>query len=148
MGSDALASAELRNRLHGVVQQSDARFPPMPDVVARSLSANGRNSFRSGAQTRRWGYGVAIMQHGQGWIPRLERVEIAIDAVIHRSDDSKVAVRLVNMSFDGCEIDSFDRFEVGERVRIQIGGQGFIEAEMRSVSTGRCGARFLCECHV
>jgi hypothetical protein len=92
--------------------------------------------------------GVAVMQHRQGWIPRNEQVEIEIDAVIHRCDDSKVAVRLVNMSFDGCEINGVDLFEIGERVRIEIDGQGYIEAEMRWASAGRSGARFLCECHV
>lgn len=88
------------------------------------------------------------MQHRPGWIPRDERVEIQIDAVLHRSDDSTLPVRLVNMSFDGCELTAADTFEVGERVRIQIEGQGYIEAEMRWSSEGRSGAKFLCECHV
>ncbi len=88
------------------------------------------------------------MQHRPGWIPRNERVEIEIDAVIHRSDDSTVSVRLVNMSFEGCELTAVDAFEVGERVRIQIDGQGYIEAEMRWSSEGRSGAKFLCKCHV
>lgn len=88
------------------------------------------------------------MQHRQDWIPRNERVEIEIDAVIHRRDDSKVAVRLVNMTFNGCEINGVDLFEIGERVRIEIDGQGYIEAEMRWAIAGRSGAMFLCECHV
>lgn len=92
--------------------------------------------------------GVAIVQHRRGGIPKDERVEIEIDVLINRSDDSKVSARLVNMSFEGCELISVDKFEVGERVRIQIEGQGYIEAEIRWSSEGRTGAQFLCECHV
>lgn len=88
------------------------------------------------------------MQHGPGWIPRNERVQIEIDAVIYRCDDSKVAVRIANMSFEGCELITVDTFEVGERVRIHIDGQGYIESEVRWTSEGRSGAEFLCECHV
>lgn len=99
-------------------------------------------------QTRLGADGVATVPHRRGWIPRSERVEIKIDAVIHRSDDRKVNVRLVNMSFEGCEIAAGDPFEIGERVRIEIDGQGYIEAEMRWSSDGRSGFRFLSECHV
>ena len=88
------------------------------------------------------------MQHRREWIPRNERVEIDVDAVIHRRDGSKVAIRLVNISFEGCELTAVDPFEIGERVRIAIDGQGYIEAEMRWSSGGRAGAKFLCECHV
>jgi hypothetical protein len=92
--------------------------------------------------------GVAIVQRRQGWIPRNERVAININAIAQRSDDTKVSVRLVNMSFKGCEMTAVDPFEVGERVRIQIDRQGFIEAEVRWSSDGRAGVEFLCECHV
>jgi len=86
--------------------------------------------------------GVAIVQHRRAWVPRNERIAVDVDAVVHRSDDSKVAVHLINMSFEGCGLAALYPFEVGERVRIAIVGQGYIEAEMRWSCEERAGAVF------
>ncbi|MBA2466248.1 MAG: PilZ domain-containing protein [Sphingomonas sp.] len=88
------------------------------------------------------------MQHRRIWVPRNERVRDDVDATVHRRDDSEVAVRLINMSFEGCGMAAGFPFEAGERVRIAIVGQGYIEAEMRWSCDERAGAVFLCECHV
>lgn len=77
-----------------------------------------------------------------------ELLDLNIKAVVHRSDNSVVAVSLVNMCFEGCEMTAARSFDVGERVRIQLDGQGFIEAEVRWSSEGRIGAEFMCECLV
>ncbi len=92
--------------------------------------------------------GVAIVQHRRIWVPRNERFNVNVDAVVHRRDDSQVAVRLINMSFEGCGMAPGYPFEAGEPVRIAIPGQGFVAAEMRWSSDERAGARFVCECHV
>ncbi len=92
--------------------------------------------------------GVEIVQRRQGRIAKDKWVAININAIVQRSDDTNVSVRLVNMSFKGCEMTAVDPFEVGERVWIQIDRQGFIEAEICWSFDGRVGAEFLCECHV
>ncbi len=86
--------------------------------------------------------------HTPGCISSSHPAEIEVDAVIHRSDNSRVSVCLVEMSFEGCLLSSVELFEIGERVRIQVGGLGYINAEMRWSSEGWSGASFLCECHV
>ena len=92
--------------------------------------------------------GVEFVQRRQGRIARNERAAIDVDAIVQRSDDTNVSVRLVSMSFKGCEMTAVDSFAVGEHVRIQIDRQGFMEAEICWSFDGRVGARFLCECHV
>lgn len=88
------------------------------------------------------------MHHKPGWILANKPDEIGIDAVLYRSDNSTVAVCLANMSFEGCDLVVVDTFEAGERVRMQIDGQGYIHAEISWSSEGRLGAKFLSECPV
>lgn len=92
--------------------------------------------------------GVAIVRHRCEWATRKPRYGVNVNAIVYRSDESKVAARLINMSFDGCGLIAAYPFEAGERVRIAVHGQGYIEAEMRWSSDGCAGATFLCECHV
>jgi hypothetical protein len=101
-----------------------------------------------GAQTGLGADGGAIVRQRREWVPRAERVAVNVDAVVHRSDKSTVAVRLRNMSYDGCGFVAVCSFEVGERVRIGIRGQGYIEAEMRWSSDNHAGAKYLPVSHV
>ena len=89
--------------------------------------------------------GVFTVRHMREWIPRKPRHIVDVAAVVHRSNESKVAARLFNMSFSGCGLAAACALQTGERVRIAIPGQGYIEAEMRWSSDNRGGARFLCE---
>lgn len=75
-----------------------------------------------------------------------DRYTLNIGATIFRTDGSAVAVTLVDMSFDDCEISSDTAFAVGERCRLYRARQGIIEAEVRWSMNGRLSLGFLSEC--
>lgn len=85
------------------------------------------------------------MQRLHGWIGRKDRHEVAIDAVVHRTDGSKAPVKLSNFSDEGCRIDSGRDFRIGERVEIAVPRMGQIKAQVRWALPGSAGAKFLAE---
>ena len=77
--------------------------------------------------------------------PGNDRYTLNIGATIFRADGSAVAVRLVDLSFEDCEISSDMAFSVGERCRLYRSGQGIIDCEVRWSLNGRLGLLFLCD---
>ncbi len=86
------------------------------------------------------------MQRAPAWIARNERVAVDIAATVFRDDHPATAVRITDLSFEGCGLSGEARFAIGERVRVYIPRQGSIEAEIRWSLDDRAGARFLSEC--
>lgn len=76
---------------------------------------------------------------------RKDRHEVAIDAVVHRSDGRKSPVRLSNFSDEGCRIESDAEFRVGERLQIAIPRMGQMKAQVRWAEPGSAGAKFVVE---
>jgi hypothetical protein len=74
---------------------------------------------------------------------RKERHEVEVDAVAYRADGTKASVKLSNLSHSGCRIDSPIDFHVGERLQIAIPRMGFVRVQIRWVSPGSAGAKFL-----
>jgi hypothetical protein len=85
------------------------------------------------------------MERMQGWIGRKDRHPVAVDAVVHRTDGSKLPVRLSNFSDNGCRIDGEADFRIGERLQIAIPRMGHVKAQVRWALTGSAGAKFLAE---
>jgi hypothetical protein len=85
------------------------------------------------------------MERMQGWIGRKDRHPVAVDAVVHRTDGSKLPVRLTNFSDDGCRIEAETDFRIGERLQIAIPRMGQVKAQVRWALTGNAGAKFLAE---
>jgi hypothetical protein len=83
------------------------------------------------------------VQKVHGWIGRKDRNAVALDAVIHRVDGSNAAVKLTNLSEEGCRIESSDRQEIGERLAIAIPRLGQLNAQIRWALHGSAGAKFL-----
>ena len=85
------------------------------------------------------------MERMQGWIGRKDRHPVAVDAVVHRTDGSKLPARLSNFSDNGCRIEAEADFRIGERLQIAIPRMGHVKAQVRWALTGSAGAKFLAE---
>jgi len=80
-----------------------------------------------------------------GWVGRKDRHPLDIDAVVHRADGSKSAVKLSNFSDEGCRIECDGDFLIGERLQIAIPRMGQVKAQVRWSLPGSAGAKFLAE---
>jgi hypothetical protein len=80
-----------------------------------------------------------------GWIGRRDRHPVGIDAVVHRTDGSKVSVKLTDFSDQGCRIDCDEDFHVGEKLQIAVPRMGHVKAQVRWSQPGCVGTRFLVE---
>ena len=85
------------------------------------------------------------MQRSVGTVGRRDRHPVEIDAVLHRTDGSKMPVKLTNFSDQGCRIESEEELRVGERLAIAIPRMGQVKAQVRWSATGSAGARFVAE---
>ncbi|MFL6731007.1 MAG: PilZ domain-containing protein [Sphingomicrobium sp.] len=79
------------------------------------------------------------------WVGRKDRQPVTVDAVIHRADGSSVAVRLTNISEEGCGIEGENDFLIGERVQLAIAGVGQLKAQIRWALHDSAGAKFFDE---
>ena len=80
-----------------------------------------------------------------GWVGRKDRPKVEIDAVVHRIDGSKESVTLINLTIDGCRIESDGDFRIGERVQIAIPQRGQLNAQVRWALGRSAGAKFVAE---
>jgi hypothetical protein len=85
------------------------------------------------------------MQRMHGWIGRKDRQPVAVDAVVHRADGTSAAVKLSNVSDEGCRIETGDDLRIGEQVEIAIPEFGQLKAQVRWALAGSAGAKFLVE---
>lgn len=76
------------------------------------------------------------------------RAESEIVAMAFRDDHSAEMVTILNLSFEGCQIASATAFEVGERLRLHMRGQGWIEARVQSLADNVFYAAFNTHCAV
>lgn len=88
------------------------------------------------------------MQRSDDQLGRKVRYPVEIDAVVHRGDGSKVPVKLIDFSDQGCRIESQAEFHVGEKLSIAVVRMGNIKAQVRWITPGLAGTRFLTESDV
>ena len=79
------------------------------------------------------------------WIGRRDRFDADIEAVVHRTDGRKVAVKVVNFSEQGCRLEANENFRIGERFQIAVPRMGNWKAQVRWSLHGAAGMRFLTE---
>ena len=65
---------------------------------------------------------------------QLEDSEREIFAMAFRDDRSAANVAISKLSFEGCRLSSTARFDTGEHLRLHVRNQGWIEAQVQSVS--------------
>jgi len=80
-----------------------------------------------------------------GWIGRKDRQPVAVDAVVRRADGTSTAVKLSNVSDDGCRIEADEDFRIGELFEIAVPRFGHVKAQVRWALPGSAGAQFLAE---
>jgi len=80
-----------------------------------------------------------------GWIGRKDRQPVAVDAVVRRADGTSTAVKLRNVSDDGCRIEADEDFRIGELFEIAVPRFGQVKAQVRWALPGSAGAQFLAE---
>ncbi len=85
------------------------------------------------------------MQRTNGWAQRKIRFPVELDALVLRTDGSRVAVRLSNFSDQGCRVESDGDFHVGEKLKIAMPRMGSVRAQVRWCEPGSFGTRFLTE---
>ena len=85
------------------------------------------------------------MQRLHGSADRKARFPVEIDGIVHRTDGSKLPVRLSNFSDQGCRIETDGEFHIGERLQIAIPRMGNVKAQVRWALPGAAGTRFLTE---
>jgi hypothetical protein len=85
------------------------------------------------------------MPRMQDWTGRKDRYPVEIDGVAHRTDGSRVVVRLSNFSDQGCRLETGHEFNVGERLQIAVPRMGAVKAQVRWSLPGAAGTRFLTE---
>ena len=71
-----------------------------------------------------------------------DRHEVDILAVARRSDGTKIPVRMLNISYDGCQLATKGWLEVGETITLDLARLGETVAEVRWASKNRAGVRF------
>jgi hypothetical protein len=80
-----------------------------------------------------------------GWIGRKDRQPVAVDAVVRRADGTSTAVKLSNVSDDGCRMETDEDFRIGELFDIAIPRFGQVRAQVRWAIGGSAGAKFVPE---
>jgi hypothetical protein len=78
-------------------------------------------------------------------VRRKERHPVDIDAIAHRSDGSKALVKVLDLSDDGCRMESSGEFRIGEKLQVAIPRMGQIKMQVRWCEPGVSGAKFLIE---
>ena len=75
-------------------------------------------------------------------------VAVEIEATASRNDRRAEGVTITQLSFDSCRISSGASFTVGERLRLQLPGQGWIDVEVQWTCEGQAQLLFVVECKV
>ena len=80
------------------------------------------------------------------WVDRQQRRDVNVAALAFRSDGSSLAVKLRNISYDGCLLAAETMLSVDEKIIVALPGMGEVKAQVRwSSAYGTAGARFLVE---
>ena len=74
---------------------------------------------------------------------RRDQGALAINVTAIREDRTAEPVMITDLTFDDCQITSAATFEVGERVNLQLQGQGWIEAQVKWTIGDRAGMTFV-----
>jgi hypothetical protein len=71
-----------------------------------------------------------------------------LSATILREGALSCPVNITRLWYDGCEMASIERFDVGEKIKVVIRGMGSIEAHVTSTAEGAIAAHFIGECPI
>lgn len=75
-------------------------------------------------------------------VERRERRPVSLRALAIRQDNSSVEILLLDLSYEGCGIESPVEFEAGEPIKLSVLQRGAIDAHVRWCKNGRAGVVF------
>jgi hypothetical protein len=87
----------------------------------------------------------AAVKFGDTPIERRERRPVSMCAYIVRRDGVRSEVLLLDLSYEGCGIETPLTFDSGEAVKLSVLHRGAIDAKVRWCSDGRAGLEFAAE---
>jgi hypothetical protein len=78
------------------------------------------------------------------WKPvdRHERRQVSLRALAIRADGSTADILLLDLSYEGCGIETPVEFEAGEAIKLSVMSRGVIDAHVRWYENGRAGLVF------
>ena len=85
------------------------------------------------------------MQRKPGWTGRRDRLPVEIEAIVQRTNGSRIPVKVSNFSDQGCRVETGEDFRIGERLQIAMPRMGSLKAQVRWCLPGAAGTRFLTE---
>jgi hypothetical protein len=111
-------------------------------VVDRPFSGRGDELFMLEAE-QRVAWGPLEWRMLKDAAPARAVATGAITATAFRDDRTAEKVTITDLTFDDCRILSDAAFALGERLRLHLHGQGWIEAEVRWAAADEVGVVFL-----
>jgi hypothetical protein len=85
---------------------------------------------------------MAAEQLGHAPVERRERRPVTLRGFAIREDGSRTEALLLDLSYEGCGIESPVDFNAGETLRLAVLGRGEVEAKVRWCSGGKAGLVF------
>jgi hypothetical protein len=85
---------------------------------------------------------AAVEKLGESPVERRERRPVSMHGFAMREDGSSVEVLLLDLSYEGCGIETPVEFECGEVLRLSVLRRGAIEARVRWSKNGKAGLVF------
>ena len=89
-----------------------------------------------------WGKLMLGQDGGDSCKRHEDRREVALGAVVHRRDGSRVSAELSDLSYGGCRIQGGEPLEPAEQIRLIVPSLGEIEAQVRWSRNDGAGAQF------
>jgi hypothetical protein len=80
-------------------------------------------------------------------LPRVDRRAVEMRAYAVRFDNSIVDLRVVDLSYDGCAVETNERLISGELLKLSVLGRGFVRATVRWYKDRKAGLLFEPERH-
>ena len=79
----------------------------------------------------------------RGHIKRSRRVDTRIDTFVSDSDGNRISVVVIDISQDGCRMETSAMLRIGEKVQIEVPRHGTFAAQIRWALGNEAGAVFL-----
>jgi hypothetical protein len=78
-----------------------------------------------------------------GYIKRSPRIDTAINASVTDSDGDTMSVVVIDISSEGCRMETKGLLKIGENVELNVGRYGSFPAQIRWALGNEAGAIFL-----
>lgn len=88
---------------------------------------------------------AALEQLGHSPVERRERRPVSLRGFALRGDGSTTEILLLDLSYEGCGIETPVEFEAGEAIKVSVLRRGAIEAKVRWCKNGKAGLVFEAE---